>query len=290
MGRVKSVGVLVGLLYFMAFLLILPYVAASDDHAISGTAQLFAAGIIAVVVVQILLNWAAISMAAAPLVWAASFAVVGWVIWLFAPLAIIPINVMTGMILAFFPGAGTAATANYQFIVDFLTRMGQFLMALGAAFWWVARKLLGVNQLAIGVYVVSLGLLGILSGVWGLGPVMVFLLVWLVVYTKLSDQKNLPDLKRIFQVVAAIALLVNMGVTHSLLLRIAGGGAPVFAIGASPNSAAMGFARSYEFLLDLLLLFGVWSPARLWGWIPQRTQTFVLDKFRSAAGLLRLPS
>lgn len=289
LGRVKSAGILIGLLYLLAFVVLLPPMAAMAKGSIGGIAELFAVGIVAVIVVQILLNWATVAIVAAPIVAAVVLVVGGWGIWLFAPLAALPVNVIVGMVGSFLPGANSA-TSDISLLVDFISRAGQTLIALGGAFWWVARRLGKVNQLAIGVYIVSLGLLGILSGVLGLGPVMVFLLIWLVIYMKISNEKSFSDLQRIFQVVATVALLVNMGVFHGVLSS-AGGAWQSLSFGSTgASTGAVGFARTYEVLLDVLLLLGVWNPLRFWGWVPKGARNFLLNKVNSAMALLRLPS
>lgn len=290
LGKIKSSAILLGVVYLIAFVFTLPYAATLTGWAgISGAAEIGLAAVLAVTVVTVLLNWIYVALVAAPVIAAAILVASGWAIWLSAPFVAIPVEIAVKVIMGVLSLGSQAGAADSLVTlgVDAATRVGQTLIALGGIFWWAARRLGSVNYIALGAYLTGIGLLGILSGVTGLSGVVVFMLVWLMLYMRIKGDTNLPDLRRLFQVVASLAVIVGaQGINMLALLQL-----PQMFVQNVPfaqQTGGMQFLGVYRYFIMLLALWGVWSPKSLWHAVPDVVRKPVEVWFASAGGLLRI--
>lgn len=288
-GRIKSSGILLGICYLTAFVLMLPYAGLLAGWAgVGGAFKIALAAAVAVAGVGILLNWLYVALAVAPI--AASIVLVlgGWAVWVGAPLLGIVIDSIVKLVLGF-ATLGTQTSALDPVVgygIDFVTRIGQTMIALGGCTWWVVRKLGSANYIALGTFAAGIALMGAMSGVAGLGGVAVFLLVWLVIYMKVRKDENIPDLRRLFQVVASLAVL-----SGTQLLSLASIAAPLshLAIAGAPGVASSGpstLGNVYKVCLALLMVWGIWRPQDAWSVVPAKVRVLLTAWFGDMQALV----
>ena len=287
LGRVKSSGILLGIAYLIAFVFTLPYaLAVSGGTGVTGDLLIGLAAVVAIVVVQILLNWMYVALVAAPALAAAILVSVGWAIWLAAPMVAIPVDLALKIVMGALTLGTISLGSTVTLAVDAATRFGQTLIALGGVFWWAVRRLGNANYIALGAFVTGIALLGILSGAVGLSGVAVFLVVWLMLYMRIKGDTNLPDLRRLFQVVASLAVIIGaqgLSIFNTLQLP------QQFAyLASSQSTGAMQFAGIYRYVIMLLVLWGVWSPTSMWKAVPSPVRAAIQGWFKSASGLIRI--
>lgn len=289
-SRFKSSSVFLGVLYLLAFVFTLPYAASVAGWAgVGGSAVFGLAAVLAVVLVQALLNWLYLAIVALPALAAAVLVIAGWGIWLYAPIVALPLNIgsQIGMGLVSGGTLTNAADSDITLLIEIATRLGQTLIALGGVLWWVTQRIGKVNYIALGAYLASIALLGSIAGVTGLGGTFVFLVLWLALYMKVKGDTQIPDLRRLFQVVATVATII--GTQGMVVLQtLAPAQTSIFGV-VSPYAGSMPFANVYHDVLLLPLLAIVWWPQGAWRLLSEPVQGRIAAVFGSAIEWIRLP-
>ncbi len=286
----KSSSVFLGALYIMAFLFTLPYAASvAGWTGIGDSAVLGLAAVLAIVLVQALLNWLYLAIVAAPALAAAVLVIAGWALWVYAPIVALPLNIGSQLGMGLVSG-GTLTNAldsDISLLIEIATRIGQTLIAFGGALWWVTQRLGKVNYIALGAYLASIALLGSLAGVTGLGATFTFLVVWLALYMKVKGDTQLPDLRRLFQLVATAAAIVGTQ-GMAVLQALAPMQATVLGV-VSPYAGSLPFANFYHDAILLPILVVVWWPQGVWRLVSEPVRQRVGQTFADAIGLIHLP-
>lgn len=201
--QAKNTAVVLGVLYAVAFLLLLPATLLRGGSAVTMGGILILM-IAAVAVIHALLNFTYLLVVAFPAVMAAAFALLGVTIWLTAPLVGSFVMALVSMI-PFVDLSGSTVL-----IIEFVSRFGQTLMLVAGALWWAIEKMRSINQGALVVFLFVVGSLGLFTGSRSWSGAMVFLVVWMAIYFRLNDaspggvQQNIA---LVFKAVATLAIL-----------------------------------------------------------------------------------
>lgn len=215
--RFKDGSILLGILYFLSFLLLLPFWLSSNS-ALETKAVLLLAAITAFLATHIFLNWTYCALVVVPAVAAVGLFIVGTVIWVTTPLAMAPIEALFGAFSGGF-GGGIAnlvagrAMGGFGTLVsgasDTISRIGQLLMVISGWFWWLSDRLKNIDHKALGFYLICLAILGFSTGMASLGGVIVFLYVWLWITYRLEGKNDFPQLGIIFKIVGSVIVLTK---------------------------------------------------------------------------------
>lgn len=216
--RFKDGSILLGILYFLSFLLLLPFWLSNAPSAIGNKAALLLAAITAFLLTHIFLNWTYYALVVVPAVAAAGLFVVGALIWVATPLTMAPIQAVVGIFTGGF-GGGIAdlvagkAMGGFGALVsgasDTISRIGQLLMIISGWFWWLNDRLKSIDRKALGFYLLCLAILGFLTGTASLEGIIVFLYVWLWITYRLEGKDGFPQLGIIFKIVGSMVVLTK---------------------------------------------------------------------------------
>lgn len=252
--QIKDSAIFLGCLYFIVFILLLPEFAARQG-VVNGI-EIVILGAISVLVVHLLLNWLYVAVTIIPLVTAAIFFIVGCTIWLFAPIILFSIEGVIQIATLLLGGGINLALLN-----EFLTRVGQLLMIISGALWWVVNKTKDLNYKALVAYIILVILFGILIGMTSFTRLAGILLIWLVIYSKVKGDENIPDLTALFKVAATVAVI--FGVFSVEIAEVGKNYLSTqfsFASRASSPAGLNAFISLYKMALGGLVLTGVWRP------------------------------
>lgn len=277
--KIKNPAILMGSLYAVAFILLLPLTLERTGGTLDLAGTLFLS-LIAALATHIALNWFYYLAVIFPAVMAAVSFVSGMLIWIFAP-------ALTLLVLILSMGTGEVWVAP---ITEIITRLGQAGMIIGGGFWWLTQKLGRVKYQALVVYLVALGILGICMGIIQPCTAFVSLLVWAVIYLKVQGEERLGDLRVVFQIVASAMVLAGINAIHVapegrwLGASLAGGygfGIPSWAV-------------AYRWILGVCGWGVIWFPGRVIKLLPgawqERLQRTIVWVQKEGAGFLKVHS
>ena len=279
-GRLQSRAVALGILYLIVWVLILPdfpHWAGSFGTAVVVSAS----ALVALILVEAGLHWLRVFTVALPMAVGIGFLVVGSALWLASPLLFLAPSVAAGALATLFSGAGTALVTGLSTFTD---RVANTFQALGGAAMWLAHQGRGVNELAVGIYLFGIGALGVIVGVTNLSGLVLFLGVWLLVYGRLSGDLTGSDLRRVFQLVATLAIVAHsaltwgawsLGQSVAQASRVGPFGFPI--PGASPATGPSAWPAVYTTLLSVALLLGVWRPLAVWARVPASWRSWLVN-------------
>lgn len=186
--RVKHSSIMIGALYSIAFLLLLPIIAAQGGNVLT-MAKLLLVSVVAVLVVHFFLNFTYVITAVFPILAGILFLALGGALWLGAPFIRLVLEpIFTGLSGVEGLGAFSGVASLINAAVEVISRFGEMFLAFAGAIWWAVGQLRNINQGALVVYMIFLTLFGMLSGFASLGGALVFLVVWLAIYLKLQNQ------------------------------------------------------------------------------------------------------
>lgn len=218
--RFKDGSILLGVLYFLSFLLSLPFWLsnAHSASAVGNNAALLLAAITAFLLTHIFLNWTYYALVVVPAVASVGLFVVGAFIWVATPLTMAPIQAVFSIFTGGF-GGGIAdlvagkAMGGFGVLVsgasETISRFGQLLMIISGWFWWLNDRLKSIDHKALGFYLICLSILGFSTGTASLGGVIVFLYVWLWITYRLEGKEGFPHLGIIFKIVGSMVVLTK---------------------------------------------------------------------------------
>jgi len=255
--QIKDSAIFLGCLYFVVFIILLPEFIARQN-IINGL-QLVFLGALSVLIVHLFINWLYVAVTLVPLIMSAIFFAAGLVIWLFAPLSMFPIQNILQVFAIF------GVSFDLSLLNEFVTRVGQFLMIIGGGLWWVVNKTKDLNYKALIAYITTIILFGVLLGVTSFTRLAGFLFIWLVVYSKVNGQENIPDLLVLFKVVATAAVVFGV-----FSVEIVNLGKLYF---ATPTATGLrAFISLYKTVIGILIITGVWKPNLILVRLPYRAK------------------
>lgn len=224
LSRFKDGSVLLGVLYFIAFLLILPFWLNEASSQIGPKAALLLAMVAALLLVHILLNWAYYALVMVPAIAAIALFVIGASVWVTAPLVMAPVQAIFGFFSGgLFGGSGIEGIAGaitggfmkglgtvVSGATESISRFGQLLMVVAGWFWWLNDRLRSIDYKALGFYLLCLAALGFVTGTTTLEGLIVFLYVWLWITYRLEGKEGFPQLGLVFKIVASLVVLLRV--------------------------------------------------------------------------------
>ncbi len=214
LSRFKDASVLLGVLYFVAFILVLPFWLVRGETV--GTRMAFLlAGVTGFLLVQLFLNWTYYALVAVPGIAAIVLFVIGAFVWVGTPLVMAPVHAVIGLFTGGF-GGGIADLLAGKMMGSFgvlskgleetVSRIGQLLMIVSGWFWWLNERLQKLNHKALGFYLLCLAVFGFTAGNASLEGLIVFLYVWLWLTYRLEGREGLPNLTVVYKLVPTIAV------------------------------------------------------------------------------------
>ncbi len=258
LNGIKDVGIFTGVLYFLSFILLLPFALNQTGNVLT-VAEVILVMVLAVVVVHIFINFLYYLLVAIPFAASVLLFVSGYLLFLLAPIfgasAQITLSVALGAISAVL-GALSGIDIGLNYIVEFITRWGQTLMAIGGFMFWLVTKGKEVNYFALGVFLVLLTLFGVITtGLTSFVGLFAFLFIWLIVYYKVKDS-NIPDLTILFKIIATVLVLLG-----SYAVKIYEGSSFIFSASSVYGSPGYEqFLNIYGTVITIGLLIGIWKP------------------------------
>lgn len=281
-NEMKSPSILLGILYGVCFLVMLP-IQLSKIRSIGGLFSAILFAIIPVLIVHFLLNFLYYLVISIPLVMSIVISSIGLFIWLFAPLQGLFIDIIMNIINIAFLTLGDnifSFNKSLNYIVDFISRFGQTLMIMGGWLWWLVKKAKDINHVALYAYIIFLSFLGILSGIIQPTYTIIFLLLWATLAIRVKENDSLPDLKLLFKIVANISIFIAMFRTQlvtssdfNLISNLFSGGRKTFFNSNGYNN----FIYVYSSIIFLLVTFGIWKPNLILSKLPNKLK----NKFES---------
>lgn len=293
--RIQSSSVLLGIVYLACFLVSLPWVL-SLHIPIGNFGVLLLALLAGVVLATVFLNWIYAVVVAVPLLAAGVLFFGGWAVYIGSPLIMMAITGIVSTVSAAFGSVDPAITSVVDTVLkyfgSFLNHIGQAMITMGTAIWYHIRVLAAkTNAVAIGAFLLGVVLVGILAGFTGLTGVAMFLVVWFIIYVKIHGDPLNPtldpaqaamDLKRLFQVVATIIVLIGTGSVRgafsAIMPPLQQVSSPFTSFLPSPVPAAPGwpaYLSLYQWLLTVLFLTGIWKPSLLTRFVPGKYRDYL---------------
>ncbi len=261
LNGIKDVGIFTGVLYFLSFILLLPFALNQTGNVLT-VAEIVLIMVVAVVVVHILVNFLYYLLVAIPFAASVLLFISGYLLFLFAPIFGVSAQIVLSVVLGAFSavvGALSGIDIGLNYMVEFITRVGQTLMALGGFMFWLVTKGKEVNYFALGVFLVLLTLFGVITtGLTSFVGLFAFLFIWLIVYYKVKDN-NIPDLTILFKIIATVLVLLG---SYAVKLYESGS----FMFSASSVYGSPGYAQFlniYGTVITIGLLIGIWKPTVL---------------------------
>ena len=294
-GRIKSGAVFLGGLYLLAFALTFPFLTSHLRAYLGPAAILLIAMFAGFAIVTVFLNWFTIVVVGVPYIVGAALIVAGQTLWLGSPVLAIVFTPLT-----LIPDVGHTVYYVLRFSEMVTERAGLTVSALGGVVIAIAKRASTLNQVALVSYISCLALMGLLCGAVGIGPLVLFLFVWLIVYMKVSQTATAwPDIKRLFQVAATADLVLNRvigsvewkawEVIGNTLAQIEGRWqTPVMGRLLGVTNQPIGIIWSD--VLTVALLFGIWQPQTVWRIAPKALRDWISLRKDGWVDLLRVPS
>lgn len=218
LSRFKDASVLLGILYFVSFLLLLPFWLANTPNEINTKAALLLAAVTAFLLINILLNWTYYALVVVPAITAIGIFIIGASLWIATPLVMSPIQAIFGLFTGGFGGGFADLVAGKVMggfgtmisgATETISRIGQFLMIVAGWFWWLNDRLKNIDHKALGFYLLCLAVLGFSTGVTSLQGLVIFLYIWLWITYRLEQKEGLPQLNIVFKIVASLVVLTK---------------------------------------------------------------------------------
>lgn len=277
--KFRNSALLLGTLYTITFLILLPVVVAKRGSVLV-LAEVLAVMILAAVVVHLMLNFTYVLTVLFPLTMAVVFLITGAALWFAAPLLKMYVGAIGGIFSMLLSAVGAGGSFPFESAVDgyveFISRLGEAFFALAAAMWWAVEKVKDINQGAIVVYLVLLLSMGFLSGFAGVGTLLTFFLVWLAVFLRLQQTDNgttsvHKQIKALLKAGATLALLFGTWrITNTPEVLVAAKQSPNLLVAlfvpvqltrvTAPSSVASVFLNMYKTVLFAIGILGIWYP------------------------------
>lgn len=286
--KLKNASILLGIMYFLSFLLLLPIWLGFRKEIPAEMGFLLLTGV-SIIVVHLILNWSYYMLVIVPAVASIILFFSGAALWIFAPLIVMPFKFffsMFGGIGGGFPEliAGSFMKGFSEIFNDLgevISRFGQFLMIVAGWFWWLNDKMRKIDHKALGFYLLCLAIYGFSSGMTSLQGLIIFLYVWLWVKFKLEEKESdLPSLGILFKIVATLLIIFKVPTLGQ------------FDVGhvfyGKANEAIEALLVFYRLLLTGGLLAFVWRYEWLVGKLPQSFGSAVRNFFKLGDNVLKL--
>lgn len=263
--QVKDSAIFLGCLYFIVFIVLLPEFILRQG-VVNGL-SIIAIGIVSILIVHLFLNWLYVAVVIVPLVMASIFFIVGCLLWLFAPIIFFGIEVAIQIATLLFD-----AEISLSLLNEFFSRFGQLLMIISGGLWWVVNKSKDLNYKALIAYIILVLMVGILIGVTSFARLAGTLLIWLVIYSKVKGDENIPDLTLLFKIAASAVVIIGafsveaVGIGKEFLI-------PHLPLMQNFKPLLRGkdvFIALYKMTLGGLILTGVWRPEVILKKLPYR--------------------
>lgn len=265
--KVKDGAIFLGIIYSITFLIMLPVFVKYNDSAPT-LVRLSFYSLICVALVNVLFNWLYYLIVAVPLLFSGLLFVLGWSLYIYAPLftgfIMFIFNFLTSFMsfLFLFEGLNLGLDINWiGYFSTFIEHLGQFFIAIGGIFWWFVKKGESINYKALYIYLVFLVFLGAQFGIVGLQNIFYFLFIWLLLYFKISRLDdighNMKGVTVLFKLGASIVVLT--GISSVNLVGAGLSSRIVFEFG-DKNKLLFNFYSIYQNIILILLLFGIWAP------------------------------
>ncbi|SHJ47909.1 hypothetical protein [Tepidibacter formicigenes] len=208
LAKLQSGSAILGVLYVLVFLFMIPVFV---SQGFSFDSMLAKSGIIVVsiVIVHFLVNGLYYMLVTIPVILAVITFIFGWLIWLGTPFFF---SVFDMFFNAFNLATGLSSSFGTGNLVEFLTRLGQTFMGIGTGIWWIAKKVKEIDYAALYIYIVMLGLLGLVSGFISFGFPIVFLILWATLSYKIHENPNVDSneqLALVMKIVGCLSMLIG---------------------------------------------------------------------------------
>ncbi|MBO8128950.1 MAG: hypothetical protein H0Z39_07095 [Peptococcaceae bacterium] len=267
--RLRDGSLLLGVLYLIVFLLVLPFWVAHAPSQVGHNMIVLLAMVTALLLVHIFLNWAYYALVAVPAIAAIGLFVVGACLWVATPMVMAPLAALFGMfsggfgvadlggmIAGKFFGAGGQLVAGMS---ETISRFGQLLMIIAGWFWWLNDKLRSINYKALGFYLLGLASLGYTTGIASTEGLIVFLYVWLWITYRIEERQDMPNLVLVYKIIASVPVVVkalhyisldNVGLAYYGLIISGGLLAVIWQFSWLVSQAPEGVRNVLQFLLE----------------------------------------
>ncbi len=272
-NKLKDSAALLGILYLLSFVLLLPFWLRLHGGVLK-LAEVLVLAMVSVALVQALLNWLYLAVIAAPLIGAAVLGAAGLAVYVVTPLFV---GVIGGVLKMGIPLLGAMGGIDFvvQNIGEFVSRLGQAGMILAGVLWWAVENARKIDYAALGVFLFATVSLGLAAGANSLAGAFFFLVVWLVLYTRLQSRGEMgKSLVLVFKLAATLVVIAGVG---AIGVRYGGlwGTTVEFGLVKPPSEAYWDLLAFYRVLMGGLLVGGVWFPGVFLGRVPLSARDWV---------------
>lgn len=267
-GKLQSAAVLTGVLYAIVFLLMIPFYI-NQGFELSSMIGLSVLIVLSALIVHFLLNGLYYMLVVVPLVFAGIFGVLGWLIWITAPMII-------GSLMTVISVVDIIDIMDFDsgWIIESFTRIGQTMMFICGALWWFVKKGKDINYAALWIYLIILGMTGVASGFINPSLSYIFLLFWAVISYKIHEHPTVDtnsQLSLVFKIVASLTIIIATMKNVSMASNTWYGEMNYWVV-------------MYSAIVFLAVSFGIWAPGKLGKLLPQNILKFggnLFNKFKS---------
>ena len=258
----KNGAIFFGLMYVVSFIILFPFWL-RNTHAMGAQAVLLLVAVLIALTAHIIMHWLERAMTAVPALMVGVLAGAGFVVWVYTPTIMAPLNMLTRMTGGFDKTglAGAILSGAVPYLAEYASRLGLALAVLGGVLWWVVKEGRRVERLALGVYLTGIAAFGVFSGGGAYTYLLPFLAIWLLAYLRTREGADVAGLGRVFQVVATVAIVtaaLSGGLVDSIT-RLSMSLLP----GQHTHGAYAVFLTVWRYLWAAVLLFGVWGSGLL---------------------------
>ncbi len=263
-GKLQSAAVLTGVLYAMVFILMIPMYL-NQGNTIDSMLKLSGLLVLSALIVHFMLNGMYYLLVALPLIMAGITGVLGWIIWINAPLMVGSITTLVSLF-----------DVDISWMIEYATRIGQTMMFVSGGLWWLVKKGKEIDYAALYIYLIILGMIGVTSGFISPSLSYVFLLFWAVISYKIHEHPTVDtntQLALIFKIVASLSILIATVKNVSIASNTWYGEMNYFAL-------------LYSAIIFLAVSFGIWSPGKFKRLMPKSVLELSGKMLNSFKGLL----
>lgn len=266
-SNISNASIFLGVLYGIVFLFSLPIYFA-QGYDISDVFSLSLLLLLIAIIVHVITNGLYYLVIVFPAVMAGVFFITGSIIWLFAPVT----GMFLGVLSTFLSVLGVGGVDTVvEYGVEFITRIGQTLITIGGALWWLVAKAKEINYKALYVYIIFLTFVSLGAGFISPGFGALMLILWATVSLKVKESFDNKQLQLILKIAASATLVITAYKTYSLSNHTWHGNATPLII--------------YAALIFLFGTFGIWQPGFIknFNWLNERK-----DLLKRLVGLDRI--
>lgn len=278
-NQVVDALIVLGVIFTIAFAVMLPVFVL---HFYISTQLIIYSilGYIIIALIYLLFNTVYRSIISMPMLMAGLFFGLGWALYIFTPFQS-SVVLFVSRFLDIFYGIFKIGGLNNNttgYLSTVLSHTGIFMVVTGAILWWFKQKNEDIKFKVLTIYLAFFAVVGASLAMRGIQNVLFFLLIWLILYSKVvkaisssqfeDEEKVLKGTKYLFKIAGTLVILFGITGIHLL-----GNGLDIH-IPLGFTRVSFPFYVLYQDLILVLILVGIWISGIIHSITPKFLKNF----------------